>query len=78
MPQFWTVAAAIYVAGVVWGLLRSDARPFGRVMLAILWPLGPIAFLITVLILLLAALIAYPLVLLPALVVAVLLWWARF
>jgi hypothetical protein len=65
----------LYVAGVVWGLVRADARPVERTVLALLWPLGPLAFVITVAILLAASLLAYPLVMIPAAaVVAALLW----
>ena len=31
----------IYVAGVVWGLLMTDARPVTRAAVALLWPLDP-------------------------------------
>ena len=51
---------AIYVAGVVWGLIVIDAPPPTKLALAILWPLGPIAFAVTITILLAAALIAFP------------------
>jgi hypothetical protein len=51
---------AVYVAGVVWGLLVIDAKPPSRIALAILWPLGPIAFAVTITVLLGAALIAFP------------------
>jgi len=66
-----------YVAGVVWGLLMSDARPLERVVLALLWPFGPLAFVVTITILLAASVIAYPLVMVPALAVGLaVLWWA--
>jgi hypothetical protein len=55
-----------------------DARPAARVGLALLWPLGPLAFVVTVTILLAASLIAYPAFgvgVLIAVVVAVA-WWA--
>ena len=39
-----TVALAIYAAGVIVGLLLTDARWPARVGLALAWPLGPIAF----------------------------------
>lgn len=55
-----TIMAALYVAGVVLGLIVIDARPAAKVGLALLWPLGPIAFVVTVAILLAASLIAYP------------------
>ena len=69
------VLLAIYVAGVVWGLLMIDAPPPARTGLAILWPLGPLAFLVTVVILLLASLIAFPVWGMAVLAAAGALWW---
>lgn len=51
---------AIYVAGTLWGFALIDARPLTRIMLALLWPLGPLAFVVTVTILLGASVIAFP------------------
>jgi hypothetical protein len=68
-----TVALAIYAAGVIVGLLLTDARWPARVGLALAWPLGPIAFLITSTILIVAAAIAFPL--LGAIAVAALIGW---
>ena len=56
----WELGFAIYVAGVVWGLLTIDAGGATRIALALLWPLGPIAFAVTITILLAASLIAFP------------------
>jgi hypothetical protein len=39
---------AIYAAGVVIGLLATDASPLTRIALAVLWPLGPLAFAVTI------------------------------
>jgi hypothetical protein len=61
MSDLWTYVALVYVAGVAWGLLVIDARFGVRIGLAVLWPLGPAAFVVTVTILLGAALIAFPL-----------------
>ena len=72
------VIAIVYVAGVLWSLLKSDARPAERVVLSLLWPLGPLAFLVTVAILLTASVIAYPLVMVPAVVVVAAMWWTLF
>ena len=66
----------VYVVGVAWGLLRTDARPLARVALALLWPLGPIAFGVTLSILLAASLIAFPLFGAVALTAAGVAWWA--
>jgi hypothetical protein len=54
-------AFAIYLLGVVIGLARTDGRPAARVGLALAWPLGPGAFVVTVAALCLASLIAFPL-----------------
>jgi hypothetical protein len=53
---------AIYAAGVLIALWRTDARWPTRIAVAVLWPLGPLAFLVTVAILLAASLIAFPLI----------------
>jgi hypothetical protein len=55
------VAWAVYLAGVVTGLWMVDGRPAARIALALLWPLGPLAFVVTVTGLFLAALVAFPL-----------------
>ena len=52
-----------------------DARPLARTGLALLWPLGPLAFLVTISILLLASLIAFPMFGVGVAMMAVLLWW---
>jgi hypothetical protein len=53
---------AIYLTGALIALWRTDARWPTRVALAALWPLGPLAFLITVAILVAASLTAFPLI----------------
>ncbi len=50
-----------YAAGVLAGLVMTDGRPLTRLALALLWPLGPAAFLLVVVILILASLVAFPL-----------------
>ena len=55
------VAILIYVAGVVVGLIFTDARPLARVALALAWPLAPLAFVTVVTGLLLASLYIFPL-----------------
>ena len=52
---------AIYLAGVLMGLVTIDAKPASRLGLALLWPLGPAAFVVTLAVLLAASLIAFPL-----------------
>ena len=53
---------AIYAAGVLIALWRTDAHWSTRIAVAVLWPLGPLAFLVTLAILLAASLIAFPLI----------------
>ena len=67
---------AIYLAGFAWGLLRTDAKPLTRLTMALLWPVGPLAFVVVLAILLAVSPIAFPLfgtLLLGAAGVA---WWA--
>ena len=67
--------AGVYFAGVLVGLLATQGGVVTRLSLALLWPLGPLAFFITVAGLLVVAAIAFPLfgVILAALVAAA--WW---
>ena len=50
---------AIYLAGVAIGLWRTDAPLPMRLLLAVLWPIGPLAFVVVVAILLASAPIAF-------------------
>ena len=52
-------ALAIYLAGVMVGLWRTDAPLPTRQLLAVLWPIGPVAFVVVVAILVAAAPIAF-------------------
>ena len=66
---------AVYGAGVLLALWRTDADWALRILLALLWPLGPVAFGVTISILIAASLIAFPVI--GLLVAAGLLaWWA--
>ena len=56
------VALGLYLAGVAVTLWQTDARWPTRTAVALLWPVGPMAFLLTVLVLLAASTIAFPLV----------------
>jgi hypothetical protein len=53
-------AFSIYIGGVVVGLLRIDGPLPVKVGLALLWPVGPIAFVATIALLLAASLVAFP------------------
>jgi len=52
--------AVVYLAGVAVALCATDAPPAARIALALAWPLGPIAFLVTVAALIVVAAIAFP------------------
>lgn len=60
-------ALTIYAAGVAIGLIATDARPLARLCLALLWPVGVLAFVVTV-----GGLLAASTVLFPAVGVCVL------
>jgi hypothetical protein len=53
--------AELYVVGVLVGLIATQGGVGTRLGLALLWPLGPLAFLITITGLLVVAAIAFPL-----------------
>ncbi len=55
-----TIAAAIYVAGVVIGLLRVDGSVTTKVGVALVWPLGLLAFVVTIATLVAVAAIVFP------------------
>ena len=53
-------ALAIYAIGVAAGLVLTDASPLARVVIALLWPLGAAAFVVTIAILFVAAMMVFP------------------
>ena len=57
MPELSTILLVIYGIGALIALMRTDAGPATRLALGVLWPLGPLAFVITLGGLLLAALV---------------------
>ena len=66
----------VYAVGALVALWRTDANWPTRIALAALWPLGPLAFLVTVTILLGASLIAFPAIAgIVAVLVAAVMWW---
>ena len=75
MNALATWSAAVYVAGVVLGLIKIDATPLPRLGLALLWPLGPVAFIATIAILLMASLVAFPIVGAAVLLAMAIAWW---
>jgi hypothetical protein len=60
MADLATAIAVVYLAGLAIGLLAGDEPFRGRVLVAACWPLGPLAFVAVVTILLLALPIALP------------------
>jgi hypothetical protein len=71
-----TAALVLYAAGVVLALWRTDADWPVRLTLAILWPIGPLAFVLTVALLLAASVVAFPsLAVGVAAIAALVLWW---
>ena len=48
----------IYLMGVLVGLWRTDGPPATKLTMALLWPIGPLAFLVTISGLVVAAAIA--------------------
>jgi len=70
--------ATIYIVGVVVGLIATQGGAATRLSFALLWPLGPLAFVITVAGLLVVAAVAFPLfgVILAAALGAAW-WWLR-
>lgn len=68
-------ALLAYLAGVLVGVWRTDGPAGIRLGLALLWPIGPLAFVITVTGLLAASLVAFPLVAAAAAVAGAILWW---
>ncbi len=57
----WVEAALIvHAVGAVIGLVATDAGWPTRIALSVLWPIGPLAFVIVVAILVAVALVAFP------------------
>jgi hypothetical protein len=63
------ILVAIYLAGVLIGIAMIRDRWAARLGLALVWPLGPIAFLVVLAVLLVTAAILWPLPVLGALAV---------
>ena len=67
-------ALAIYAIGVAAGLVLTDASPLVRLVIALLWPLGAAAFVVTIAILLGAAMLVFPVFGVAVLVAAAAAW----
>ncbi len=77
MNNLLPFGAVLYMGGVLTGLVLGDGPLAARVGLALAWPLGPLAFVLTVALLLGAACMAFPAF--GALVVAAALaFWAYY
>lgn len=50
---------ALYFLGVLIGFWRTDEKLVGRLALAVLWPIGPLAFVVTAAILIAASPFAF-------------------
>lgn len=68
------IALVVYAAGVAVALARTNAAWPARVGLALLWPVGPLAFLATVALLLVVSVAAFPLVAAAAAAAALVAW----
>jgi uncharacterized membrane protein YdcZ (DUF606 family) len=70
-----TAALIVYAAGVLVGLLRVDAAPLTRIVVAVLWPLGLVAGIVTGSLLVLATMVLFPRLGAATVLAGVLIWW---
>ena len=70
-----TAALIVYVVGVVVGLLRVDASPVTRLVVALLWPVGAIAGVVTISGLVLMAMVMFPVLGVAVVAGAAVMWW---
>ena len=66
-----------YAVGAVIGLITTDARPLARLCLALLWPVGLVAFVVTIVGLLAASTVLFPAFGATVLAAALLGWFLR-
>ena len=66
----------VYAAGVAIGLWRTDGSLAARLTVALLWPLGVVAAVVTITALVLAAMVLFPMVGAAILLAAGVVWWA--
>ena len=69
------LALLIYAAGAALGLMFTDDRPAARVAVALLWPIGPLAFALVISLLLLAAALIFPVFGAAAIALGAVGWW---
>jgi len=65
----------VYAAGVAVGLWRVDGSPASRLTVALLWPLGAMAAVVTIAALILAAMLLFPWVGIVSVLLVTLMWW---
>lgn len=65
----------VYAVGVAIGLWRVDAAPLTRTLVALLWPLGIVAAVVTLTGLALTAMVLFPIVGIATVIGLALLWW---
>ena len=68
-------ALVAYLTGVLLGLWRTDGPPSAKLLHALCWPLGPLAFAVTIAVLLAASLVAFPALGAAVAVGGAMLWW---
>jgi len=56
------IAVTIYSAGFILAFIKTDAKLLVKLGLALAWPLGPLAFIVTLSILFVVLILAFPLV----------------
>ena len=66
---------ALYIGGVVVGLFGCDARPATRLALALLWPVGLLACVVTLAFLAVVVVIAFPVLGIGVAVAGGAAWW---
>ncbi len=69
-----TILVLVCATGVLVGLWRTDGGTASKLTVSLLWPIGPLAFAVTIAILVAASAIAYP-VFGAVLAAIVLGWW---
>jgi hypothetical protein len=68
-------ALFVYLAGVAVGLWRTDDRPAVRALMAVSWPIGVLAFVVTLSVVFAASVVAFPAVGATVVAGAALAWW---
>lgn len=68
-------ALLVYLLGAAVGAWRTDGALGARAVHALLWPVGPLAFVVTVGVLLAASLVAFPRIAAAILALGALVWW---